>query len=548
MIKIDNLHEEIDNGGFNLNKKALKDFLEKTKIENTWSINSLISGLANFLKTKKVYSPLLKQNTNKDNVNFLKDKQLEEFSWKVLTVDIDLVWSNSSFNTKEIMWKVFALTNLFEEIYKDLWFKVFYVEWDRLIAGFFSNENLEEKLDITKLYLTLIELYTSQKFHTNTFTWEKQSWDSIYAIFASYVANTINSKNFSKKFKQIKNANLLNYTDYNLTWIDLDNLTWIDSDNLTWINFQLHKKYTTDKLKNILELDFSNEKVIKNAIIDLFLNNLQTNNEFRWIKQETIKKWEQLLKYWQQDDWLYLVLDGQVKLEILGKKENTKIVEAKTIIWEMWVNWLPANANIYTETDIKVIKIPRKIIEDILSWRKNSSTQSIKQLNKLLHIYISQRTKENYIKDASLSAIISNFDSENEVKTIFTELINSLKKEEKQVKQKVLTKEWENNSKLYLVKKWSKIAISKNGKTIYHLVASDMIVGENTFLSYLNWVQTAPANATFKILEWTYSEIDFQQAKKEINKKTKFKKALEALRIQRLNNIHVINPNLQKAA
>jgi hypothetical protein len=40
-----------------------------------------------------------------------------------------------------------------------------------------------------------------------------------------------------------------------------------------------------------------------------------------------------------------------------------------------------------------------------------------------------------------LSAIISNFDSENEVKTIFTKLINSLKKEEKQVEKKVLTKE-----------------------------------------------------------------------------------------------------------
>ena len=541
MTKIDSLHQEIDKKVFSLSPRTLEDFLNKTKIENTWSINSLIASLADFLKTKKIYSPLLKQNTNKDNVNFLKDKQLEEFSWEVLTVDIDLVWSNSSFNTKEIMWKVFALTNLFEEIYKDLWFKVFYVEWDRLIAGFFSNKNLEEKLDITKLYLTLIELYTSQKFHTNTFTWEKQSWDSIYAIFASYVANTINSKNFNEKFKQIKNANLPNYMDYNLTWIDID----ID---IPWINFQLHKKYTTDKLKDILELDFSNEKVVKNAIIDLFLNNIQTNNEFRWIKQETIKKWEQLLKYWQQHNWLYLVLDGQVKLEILWKKENTKIVEAKTIIWEMWVNWLPANANVYTETDIKVIKIPRKIIEDILSWRKNSSTQSINQLKKLLQIYISQRTKENYIKDASLSAIISNFDSENEVKTIFTKLINSLKKEEKQVKKEVLTKEWENNSKLYLVKKWSKIAISKNGKTIYHLVASDMIVGENTFLSYLNWIQTAPANATFKILEWTYSEIGFQEAKKEIGKQAKIRKALETLKIQRANNTHIINPNLQKAA
>ena len=541
MTKIDSLYQEIDKKAFSLSSRTLEDFLSKTKIENTWSINSLIASLADFLKTKKIYSPLLKQNTDKDNVNFLKDKQLEEFSWEVLTVDIDLVWSNSSFNTKEIMWKVFALTNLFEEIYKDLWFKVFYVEWDRLIAGFFSNENLEEKLNITKLYLTLIELYTSQKFHTNTFTWEKQSWDSIYAIFASYVANTINSKNFNEKFKQIKNANLPNYTDYNLTWIDID----ID---IPWINFQLHKKYTIDKLKDILGLDFSNEKVVKNTIIELFLNNLQTNNEFRWIKQETIKKWEQLLKYWQQHNWLYLVLDGQVKLEILWKKENTKIVEAKTIIWEMWVNWLPANANVYTETDIKVIKIPKRIIEDILSWRKNSSTQSINQLKKLLQIYISQRTKENYIKDASLSAIISNFDSENEVKTIFTKLINSLKKEEKQVEKKVLTKEWENNSKLYLVKKWSRISISKNGKTIYHLVASDMIVGENTFLSYLNWIQTAPANATFKILEWTYSEIGFQEAQKEIGKQAKIRKALETLKIQRANNTYIINPNLQKAA
>jgi hypothetical protein len=75
-----------------------------------------------------------------------------------------------------------------------------------------------------------------------------------------------------------------------------------------------------------------------------------------------------------------------------------------------------------------------------------------------------------------------------------------------------------------------------------------MIVGENTFLSYLNWIQTAPANATFKILEWTYSEIGFQEAQKEIGKQTKIRKALETLKIQRANNTHIINPNLQKAA
>jgi len=564
---ITTLYDELkEEWNYNISEKYLESFLNKLWIENVWSRNSLVSKLKDYfshyeskkLIYKKIWN-ILKEDKEFE-LNFLKDKKIEEFSWEILTCDVDLKKSTNSIEVKDIMKNVFSLTSLFEEKFSDLSFKAFYIQWDRLMFAFFSEWEKEKKLEIVKLYLVLLELLTNKEFHINLFNWDKKSWDSIYALFDSLVVNTVNSNSFNEKYKKIEKHWLENYVDIEI----IDSLVLGENESLPkWIdglNIQIHKNikvHAKQALEDILNLDFDIEKVLRRILVNLIWNNTQNNEAEKFknqIKVETIPKWEILTTFWEKVDDLYLVLDGKVKITPYDEEDLSKIINAKTIIGETSLKNKVANATTKVESDVKVIKIPQEIIKVILSWKAWNQVKN--DLERLLNIYINLRESENIIKNKNIKFIRETL--WNKYSDLFLDVFYRLfsKTEAIIAQRKLVVEEWKTNNKLFFIKAGSIIKMIKQDKVVYETLANDMIVGENTFLTYLNGVDWK-ANASVEILEWVYQEIDFKKAEKQlftIRDKVKNlfsigklpKTVLESLRQVRNNYKFIINPSTNK--
>ena len=110
------------------------------------------------------------------------------------------------------------------------------------------------------------------------------------------------------------------------------------------------------------------------------------------------------------------------------------------------------------------------------------------------------------------------------------DIIGFLKKlmEEKESLDKFekITIQWQTNNKLYVVPAWTEIKLLKDWKQTVFETNEDTIIGESTFLAYLD-NQSIPANATVEI-KWKYYEIPFDKLKEALSEEqnTEFKENL----------------------
>ncbi len=98
-------------------------------------------------------------------------------------------------------------------------------------------------------------------------------------------------------------------------------------------------------------------------------------------------------------------------------------------------------------------------------------------------------------------------------KNILEDIIKKLGFEQKETTNfEKVTEQWKSNYTLYIVEKWSKLKLIKDGKESIIDLPVDSIIWESTFLQYLKWEKITNANASVEI-QWKYLQISFEKIK-----------------------------------
>jgi len=470
--------------------------------------NEFFDKLKKQISENKLYNPILDrlQEYIKDwQVDFsrIKDEKIVNYEWPVITFGIDLKWSSKSIYTKDVYEKFFGLVNLFEKLYEDMNLAVFsQVEGDKIYVGFF-NKKQKESIEIFKLFYYLLQGFTNQQYHLEWFTWEKKKWEVSMAVFKDVIIHTISSENLNKVMKEMKKYESNNHVisvellkilggdlDSRNSWIKYFGVDLLDSDKV----FQT--------LKKLNEIDWKNDKFIFSVILTYIVNN---NIEGWTPKVETIEKWRKIIGYGEENTDVYLILDGTVRLYLKGNPLLSKIVPAKTIIWEMSVKNRLADADVFAESELKVIRIPKEIFKKFSE--KTLNKVLVERFQELMDRYISSRASENIKLDAVLQQIKEKIGDNNFEKVM--RLLVDFQWDWTEVKNKIILEEKQENNKIYVIKAGSKIKITKNWRTKYVQLASDWIFWEISYINSKKLWKNSEATATVEIISWSYKETDF---------------------------------------
>ncbi len=453
---------------------------------------------------------------NKFLFNTLKNAKYYNYEGEVYTLGVDIKWNTKEIFSKDILKRFFSLTNLFEELFEN--FAVFsYVEWDKLYVWYFDDSNPKEIIEIFNLYTTFLKVLTKKDYHIELFKWKKEKWESIIVAFKEAFIQTIYSHTLDKEFKEVKKYfwgnNLVSREIIQILGIDLSHLP-----NLPWnqyFDISLDDKVNLEKLRDIIErlkkIWFKNEQIIQSALLHYLLK------VDGWSpKVEYIKKWNKLISYGESDTDVYLILDWKVQLFLGWNRFLSKIIEAKTIVWEMSVWWKPANADVYAYEDLKVIRIPKKIFED---FKNHLNSVLLNAFNWLMERYRTARDIENISLNKTYLDLKQKL-GEEKMKLLFGKLY-WLKKGDQIVADKdnnvVLTVEGRTNNYVYIISPGSKIVIQRWWKTKQFELSSSTIIWERSFLKNKLFNQESIANATIKLVSWKAYKIDFDNFDKELD-------------------------------
>ncbi len=542
----------------NIENKIWKNFLEKTKsifkketfieflnrLKDLWfdinnknyiHINEFLQDLKSFILSQKpktnYTSEILQQ----------KDSFIYNYEWKILTFWVDVKNSTHKTNIHELIKILSNLANLFEEIYEDIWFKIIsQVEGDKIYIGFFSKiskykNNYFKQFEIFSLFYTILKLFTDSEFHLEAFFRSKKAWERIMTIFKNIISQTPLSEDLNKQLKKLLNSKWKNHTiSKDIIELLIKNYKSISNetkkrlletlDRTEFLNYfsidptlKQNIAHIISTLKYFEEKDFHNEAIILSTLINLFINNpkLYINQ----IKEETISAGKKIIWFNDKNTDLFLVLEGKIKLEINWNPLLSKVVEGKTILWEMSVLNERANASVYALTKLKVIRIPRKLIKQIL--KDNTITQNIKKyFLKLIKIYAKKRNIENISLQELERTLMENLDLSkkqlNRTLNNFYKYISLLWEWQKGKKQPIL-KTNQTNNKLFIVKAGSKVKIERNWKVIISTVSSDTIFWEITYIWRKDGIKNLYPNANVTLLEGEYKEIPFEKIDQILN-------------------------------
>ncbi len=542
----------------NIENKIWKNFLEKTKsifkketfieflnrLKDLWfdinnknyiHINEFLQDLKSFILSQKpktnYTSEILQQ----------KDSFIYNYEWKILTFWVDVKNSTHKTNIHELIKILSNLANLFEEIYEDIWFKIIsQVEGDKIYIGFFPKiskykNNYFKQFEIFSLFYTILKLFTDSEFHLEAFFRSKKAWERIMTIFKNIISQTPLSEDLNKQLKKLLNSKWKNHTiSKDIIELLIKNYKSISNetkkrlletlDRTEFLNYfsidptlKQNIAHIISTLKYFEEKDFHNEAIILSTLINLFINNpkLYINQ----IKEETISAGKKIIWFNDKNTDLFLVLEGKIKLEINWNPLLSKVVEGKTILWEMSVLNERANASVYALTKLKVIRIPRKLIKQIL--KDNTITQNIKKyFLKLIKIYAKKRNIENISLQELERTLMENLDLSkkqlNRTLNNFYKYISLLWEWQKGKKQPIL-KTNQTNNKLFIVKAGSKVKIERNWKVIISTVSSDTIFWEITYIWRKDGIKNLYPNANVTLLEGEYKEIPFEKIDQILN-------------------------------
>jgi len=504
-------------------RKYIKDLdCKNTKncLESILSIfgNMKIPSYSNILKKIKKFD-----SKNEDIFEIIKSKEIKNFEWEVVSISFDAIWSTKldSDKLKKFMKQFIYTINIFENLYKNEWLQIFSINWDEFHIWFFSDKlTQKEKVEVFQILSMILHLVTWKEFHHVMLTWKKRKWEDITAVFQENIANTIVSKFYSQKYKKAKHSKLSNYVQ-----AELLNQKILDI-KFDGLNIKPYLKIDFDKLeKNVKYLEKNNvplHRLLSKIIINYISNNLQDNNsdllKNKDIEIVNFSKWEKLISYGEKNTNLYLVLDGEMELQVFWNPNLAKFSSWKTILWEMSMYWRTANANVIAKSEVKALKISKKFIEDILSWNVIIDTRLVKQLDILLSKYIKWRENYNLLSNQYFQELLDYWNKPLseifETWKLFLEILLKSENEYKTIKNKTLTYKWKENNKLYFLKKWT--IIKKNG--VKFTLENDELIWENTFLQYINWIKTTKANASIEVVNWKMIEIDFEKIKEFLNK------------------------------
>ncbi len=510
--------------------ESFSDFLNrlKTYIQDLDCMNTkdCLENIVSIFENMKIppYADIIQkiENFDKDNESIfevIKSKEIKEFEWEVVSISFDVIWSTKldSNKLKNLMKQIIYNINTFENLYKNEWLQMFSINGDEIHIWFFSDKlSQQKKVEIFQLLSMILHLTTWKDFHHVMLTWEKKKWEDITAVFQENMVNTIVSESYSWNYKNSKKSELPNYIDTSLLK-KIKKFPYIPN----WVNIIPYLKTDFDKLEeNITYLEQNNvslHRILSKLIINYISNNLQ--NETNLLKNKEIeitsfKKWEKIISYWEKNTDLYLILDGDIEIQIFWNPNLAKYSSWKTIVGEMSMYGRSTNANVIAKSQIKALKINKKFIEDVLTWNIIIDARLTKQLDILFKKYIKWRENYNLILNQYFQELIE-FGNKplNEVKdtwNLFLEMLIKSENSFKKVQNKQITFEWKENDKIYFLKAGT--IVRKNWRELQ--LENDEIIWENTFLQYMTWNKSPKANANIEVVDWEMIELDFEQANK----------------------------------
>jgi len=483
---------------------------------------------------------------DKNILEVIKSKEIANFEWEVVSISFDGIWSTSldSKSLKEFMKQFIYTINIFENLYKNEWLQMFSINWDEIHIWFFSDKLTQrEKIEVFQILSMVLYLITWKEFHHVMLSWRKDKWEDITAIFQENIANTVVSEYYSKKYKKYKKSNLPNYIQIDLLDQKLSEVQLFEG-----LNIKPYLKINFDKLEeNINYLkkhDIPLYRLISKIIINYISNNLQGDNsdllKNKDIEVVNFPKWYKIISYWEKNNDLYLVLSWDVEIQIFWNPNLVRYSSWKTILWEMSMYWIPANASVITESKVKALKISKKFIEDVLNWNVIIDARLVKQLDILLKKYIKWRENYNLLSNQYFQELINYWNKPLneiiEVWNIFLEILLKSNKAYRKVQNELLTYKWKENNKLFFLKKWT--VIRKNGTKF--ILENDELIWENTFLQYITGDANLKANATIEIINWEMVEMTFDEIKEKLKENNlgieEIKGILEKITQLRANN------------
>lgn len=445
----------------------------------------------------------------KISISDYKDKLIWNYNGELIFWSFDLKNSSIDKNFKQKIWNLFWLNNIFEIIFREEWFRMFWTHWDDLYVWFF-NDKLEnqEKINVLLLFHNIIKKLW---YETNVFldSIEYKKENNITIVSWWRIDTTINSLNFNKSVHRTTELHKWWWFQY---WISEKILkyTWLEFD--IWNDFLLkdiNNIYNLDEIKSALNYEdlikinfWNSENDFIKAIIKYYSNNqkntvetkkisnksdINNNSEIEFL--ECINNIDNIIEFWEKSEYLFILIEWN--LEISNLMWNNKWVfktinEKNILIWEMSLYNNLAISNVSTKKWTKLVKLSKKDFQNILWIWEN--------IDKVLLDPKYKKIIENYIKDLISSRMLENIN--------IIKYLNSVEKdlwEENYNIFKAFLKNILSNKDSEIIKDKHIIDLNTKNNNIY-------LVKSGTILDIDDWTSTKRITLDWNTIlwEWTY--------------------------------------------
>lgn len=495
-----------------------------------------------------IFEKLIQKSYSKEQIthNDFKDDLINDFEGEVIFWLFDLKDSTNDPEFKNKFWNILWLNDIFENIFKEEWFRMFASEGDSVYLWFFDNKSTEKKVQILMLYNYILSVFWIE---VNAFldSFTKKESENISIVSANQIWTTVMSNDFNEKAHKINQAHKQWWYNVGVSsdlLKDLPNEIYEDFSNLWFdiLNINPNNLYSLSEIKSILNYNnylniifWDDKSEFIKALKSFYLinwNELNINLEHRLIDNKNdlkenisqlelleIQKDLEIIKIWEESDFVFFFIlqDWTIEIKDFAWQKGHSIIlnSSDSLIWEMSLFNDTATATVEAKKWTKLVKIPKSDMKMMLwIWWENDVDDIIMdtKYKKIIEKYIKKNIKLKTDYNNWFLAWISNLKEDfgefewykfkTELKLLFPE-INSIN-----IYNKKIIETNNKNDSLFLCEAWSEIEIEKNWKIKKIKLFEDTIFWEWSLLN-LNNDNYLP-NSTIKVISWKIKKISFK--------------------------------------